>query len=102
MKLAYLTLAVVAVDLWQQVVDWIYLRWGQQVTPYAISRDGWFTFGTLDSGDLLGKRYWRWWRLKLPCYGYHYQAVNDEYAWSRLYIGWWKGKFRHGWQEVTQ
>lgn len=98
--LAFATMSVCVADLWQRLVDAVYRRWGQTITLYELSKDGWFTFGILTTGNSRDQRYWHWWRLKLPCYGYRYSVVNDDYRWSRLYIGWWKGEFRHGWEAV--
>ena len=102
MSLAFATVAVLVVDLWQQLVDWVFRRWGQSITPFDVTRDSWFAFGTLDSGDLRGRRYWTFWHMALPVYGYHYDVCNDDYRWSRLRIAWWKGRFRHRWDAVKE
>lgn len=98
--LAFLSVGVAAMDLLQRLVDWVYRKWGQQITPHQMYRDGWFTFGALDTGDLLSNRFQHWWWLKLPSYDYRYQSHLDEYRWSQLVVGWWRGEFRHYWSEV--
>lgn len=99
-SIAFLTAVVFCADLWQQLVDWVWRKWGQQVDPDHPLREGWFAFGTLDTGDLIGKRYWHFFTLALPVYGSHYSLEWDDYRWSRLRISWWKGRFRHRWEEV--